>query len=291
MFAGAYVVGCILAVLAVRQAGIFTAVIQPPLLLFVSRADGVLRVHRRSAHGYQGHADQLRLSAHRTLPADVLHVGGGAAHRDGPLVHRDVVASGHAQRASRRGARASGGLASAVTSKMSALLAGRTPATRTTRRPTSRAAKHSRAPEPIDKPHPQAREPHHTARGHGTPGPRRRRYIEPVAERPRRPRPPQAEPPPMPPAEPRRRPRSTSGPRRAMPPSTDRRTGYERPERRRRYDDDQPLDCTAATATARITRYRACATAAAKTATTAQSTAPRRRPPRDRAVESWEYDV
>ena len=34
VFAGAYIVGCILAVLAVRQAGIFTAVIQPPLLLF-----------------------------------------------------------------------------------------------------------------------------------------------------------------------------------------------------------------------------------------------------------------
>ena len=34
VFAGTYVVGCILAVLAVRQAGIFTAVIQPPLLLF-----------------------------------------------------------------------------------------------------------------------------------------------------------------------------------------------------------------------------------------------------------------
>ncbi len=34
VFAGTYVVGCIVAVLAVRQAGIFTAVIQPPLLLF-----------------------------------------------------------------------------------------------------------------------------------------------------------------------------------------------------------------------------------------------------------------
>src|SRR4029078_12242040 len=33
-FCGAYVIGCSLAVLAVRQAGIFTAVIQPPLLLF-----------------------------------------------------------------------------------------------------------------------------------------------------------------------------------------------------------------------------------------------------------------
>ena len=36
VFAASYFVGCIVAVLAVRQAGIFTAVIQPPLLLFAS---------------------------------------------------------------------------------------------------------------------------------------------------------------------------------------------------------------------------------------------------------------
>ena len=35
-FAAAYVIGCILAVLAVRQSAIFTAVIQPPLLLFIA---------------------------------------------------------------------------------------------------------------------------------------------------------------------------------------------------------------------------------------------------------------
>ncbi len=34
VFAGAYVMGCVLAVLAVRQSAVFTAVIQPPLLLF-----------------------------------------------------------------------------------------------------------------------------------------------------------------------------------------------------------------------------------------------------------------
>lgn len=34
VFAGLYVTGCVLAVLAVRQSGVFTAVIQPPLLLF-----------------------------------------------------------------------------------------------------------------------------------------------------------------------------------------------------------------------------------------------------------------
>ncbi len=36
VFAAAYFIGCVLAVLAVRQNGIFTTVIQPPLLLFVS---------------------------------------------------------------------------------------------------------------------------------------------------------------------------------------------------------------------------------------------------------------
>jgi Domain of unknown function (DUF6542) len=34
VFAGLYVVGCVAAVLAVRQSGVFTAVIQPPLILF-----------------------------------------------------------------------------------------------------------------------------------------------------------------------------------------------------------------------------------------------------------------
>ena len=36
VFAALYALGCIFAVLAVRQSGIFTAVIQPPLILFVA---------------------------------------------------------------------------------------------------------------------------------------------------------------------------------------------------------------------------------------------------------------
>ena len=36
IFAGCYALGCVAAVLAVRRAGLFTAVIQPPLLLFVA---------------------------------------------------------------------------------------------------------------------------------------------------------------------------------------------------------------------------------------------------------------
>ena len=35
-FAALYVIGCIAAVVAVRQSGIFTAVVQPPLILFVA---------------------------------------------------------------------------------------------------------------------------------------------------------------------------------------------------------------------------------------------------------------
>ena len=34
VFAGLYITGCVAAVLAVQQAGVFTAVIQPPLILF-----------------------------------------------------------------------------------------------------------------------------------------------------------------------------------------------------------------------------------------------------------------
>ncbi len=36
VFAATYALGCVIAVLAVRQSGIFTAVIQPPLILFVA---------------------------------------------------------------------------------------------------------------------------------------------------------------------------------------------------------------------------------------------------------------
>ena len=36
VFAASYALGCLFAVLAVRQTGIFTAVIQPPLILFVA---------------------------------------------------------------------------------------------------------------------------------------------------------------------------------------------------------------------------------------------------------------
>ena len=51
VFASAYVVGCIAAVLAVRQSGVFTAVIQPPLILFVSVPGAYFLFHNGTMDG------------------------------------------------------------------------------------------------------------------------------------------------------------------------------------------------------------------------------------------------
>ena len=51
VFASAYVVGCIAAVLAVRQSGVFTAVIQPPLILFVSVPGAYFLFHNATMNG------------------------------------------------------------------------------------------------------------------------------------------------------------------------------------------------------------------------------------------------
>ena len=51
VFAGAYVVGCIAAVLAVRQSGVFTAVIQPPLILFVTVPGAYFLFHGATIDG------------------------------------------------------------------------------------------------------------------------------------------------------------------------------------------------------------------------------------------------
>ena len=51
VFAGAYVLGCIAAVLAVRQSGVFTAVIQPPLILFVTVPGAYFLFHGGTMNG------------------------------------------------------------------------------------------------------------------------------------------------------------------------------------------------------------------------------------------------
>jgi hypothetical protein len=51
VFSACYMLGCLLAVLAVRQSGLFTAVIQPPLLLFVTVPGAYFLFHGAEIHG------------------------------------------------------------------------------------------------------------------------------------------------------------------------------------------------------------------------------------------------
>ncbi|MGZ8814896.1 MAG: DUF6542 domain-containing protein [Mycobacterium sp.] len=286
VFAGTYVVGCIFAVLAVRQSGIFTAVIQPPLLLFgaVPTAYFVFTGSQLS-----NIKDTLINCAYPLIERFPLMFFTSA------VVLLIGMARWYTGMSSRRGSPSTaaaekepsgGGLAAAVSSKISALLAGlgtddkadkpdEPPRRRSTAERPSRSTSRTGRPASRTAP-PRSRH----ARPPDT------EYIEPVAERPRRPRPRrQAEPP----IEPRRKPRSESGRRRAMPPS-DRRTGYERPERRRSYDGDlPPLHGSNGNGThhpvSRV-RYRG-----GEDGDDGNGYAQYRRPPRNRAVESWEYDI
>jgi hypothetical protein len=285
VFAGTYVVGCIVAVLAVRQAGIFTAVIQPPLLLFGAVPMAYFVFTGSELTNFKDTLINCAYPLIERFPlmfftsAIVLLIGmarwytGMSSRRGTPSTAAKEEPSG-------------GGLASSVMSKVSALLAGRDagdeddeaeePRRRSTaartNRSTSRSGKPPRRSTPSRSRH--ARPPE-------------TEIIEPVPDRPRRPRPSkQAEPP----NEPRRKPRSGSGQRRATPPP-DRRTGYERPERRRHFDDEQPPLSHGSNGNgthhpvSRV-RYRG----GEDGDDHAQYRAPRRSP-REPAIESWEYDI
>jgi hypothetical protein len=51
VFAALYMVGCVVAVLAVRQSGVFTAVVQPPLILFVAIPGSYYLFHHSEIQG------------------------------------------------------------------------------------------------------------------------------------------------------------------------------------------------------------------------------------------------
>ena len=252
VFAASYALGCIFAVLAVRQTGIFTAVIQPPLILFVAVPTAYFLFHDAQFTGIKdtlinfGYPLIVRFPLMFFTSAAVLLIG---------------MARWYYGMSSRRGAAGStakettsSSRVSSVTSKLSSLLTGGAAESAedivdTAAEPRRRHTieRPSRSAKPA-KPAAAARSGRTTKRA----APSRSRHarppeteiIVPVAERPRRPRTPrQSEQPPVPPAEPRRRPRtSTREPRKAVPPA-DRRAAHERPERRRRGDDDyQPRE-------------------------------------------------
>jgi hypothetical protein len=247
VFAASYALGCIFAVLAVRQTAIFTAVIQPPLILFVAVPTAYFLFHGAAFTGIKDTLINFGYPLIERFPlmfftsAAVLLIGmarwyyGISSRRGAPRTTAKETTSSRV---------------SSVKSKMSSLLTGE-PAdadvdteTESRRKHTIERPARTAKPAKATKPAAAARSGRTTKRA----APSRSRHarppeteiIEPVAERPRRPRTPrQGEQPPVPPAEPRRRPRSsTREPRKAVPPA-DRRASHERPERRRRVDDYQ----------------------------------------------------
>jgi hypothetical protein len=298
VFAACYGVGCVFAVLAVRQSGIFTAVIQPPLILFVSVPTAYFLLHGGKLGAIKdtlincGYPLIERFPVMFFTSAAVLLIG---------------MARWYYGMSSRRGASrstatdaTSTGVVSAVTSKVSSLLTGGS-ADDDAKASTSTRRRHT-----IDRPSraakPAAANSSRSSRATKRAAPSRSRHtrppdteiIEPVAERPRRPRTPrQAEQPSVPPAEPRRRPRtsSTREPRKAVPP-TDRRTASERPERRRRLDDYQPLEPHGANGNGThhpISRVRYRGGADESDQRAEYRTRPRSQ--RSSEAESWEYDI
>jgi hypothetical protein len=254
VFATTYVLGCIFAVLAVRQAGIFTAVIQPPLILFAAVPTAYFLFHGAQLGGIKDLAINCGYPLIERFPlmfftsAVVLLIGMGRWYYG--MSSRRGTARATATDAKEKAS----GRVSSVTSKVSSLLTGE-PAdeaaedAETTESPRrkhtiERPTRAARSAKPAAG---TARSPKTTKRA--TPSrsrharPPETEIIEPVAERPRRSRTPrQGDQPPVPPAEPRRRPRASSREQRKAVPPTERRAGYERPERRRRYDDYPPRE-------------------------------------------------
>jgi hypothetical protein len=212
VFSVCYVIGCLLAVLAVRQSGVFSAVIQPPLILFFAVPTAYFVFHGSKITGIKDTLINcgyplierfplmffttaavlligmgrwyLAMSARRGTPVDADAEVPDAAVADSGLAAAAATALGATKKAAtRRGRRHSierdGRGAAAVVEEETPQRPARKPRAATGSARASRS-RHARPPET--------------------------ELIEPVPSRPRRPRP--AGPPVEPPPEPRRRPRA-----------------------------------------------------------------------------------
>lgn len=298
VFAACYVLGCLAAVLAVRQAGLFTAVIQPPLILFGAVPTAYFLFHNSQITGIKdvlincGYPLIERFPLMFFTSAGVLLVG--AARWYYGMATRKAAPSSHTS-----------GVASTLSTKLSSLLArvpsGEKDADAAPEPPRRRrtAERPARAPQRAERPD-RPRRPARTPAGTKKATPSRSRHVrppegepfDPLTERPRRSRADrQAEPPPPP----RRRPRKSASPRQPGPPPVDRRSAYERPERperRRGYDDYyEPREPHTRNGNgthhpiSRV-RYRG-----AEGDDDRASYRTRRRPARGRDAENWEYDI
>ncbi|WP_448393296.1 DUF6542 domain-containing protein [Mycolicibacterium sp. XJ879] len=302
VFAACYVLGCLAAVLAVRQAGLFTAIIQPPLILFGAVPTAYFLFHNAQITSVKdalincGYPLIERFPLMLFTSAAVLLIGaarwyyGVATRKSSSQTDKPAVAS-------------------TLTAKLSSLLArpradgDEAAAEPPRKRRTAERPQRPQRAERTDRPRRPARTPAGTSGRSGKPTksttPSRSRHVrppegepfDPLAERPRRSRANrQAEPPPPP----RRRPRKAANPRQPGPPPADRRSAYKRPEpeRRRRYDDYyEPREPHTSNGNgthhpiSRV-RYRG-----AEGDDDRASYRTRRRPTRGRDAESWEYDI
>ncbi|MGB3233804.1 MAG: DUF6542 domain-containing protein [Mycobacterium sp.] len=236
VFAALYAIGCLAAVLAVRQTAVFTAVIQPPLILFVLVPSAYYLMHSADIDGVKdvlincGYPLIERFPLMFFTAAAVLLVG-AARWYFGASSDRDT--------ASEKTPRTGGGLFA----KVSSLLGGGQ--TADSAEPDSRR-RHSGDRRTRGAANPAAKAAARSARpAKRAASPSRSRHarppdteiIQPVvdADRPRRRRPRPTEPQPDPSAEPRRRTRTSSGrDRRGSVPPDERRATYDRAERRER---------------------------------------------------------
>lgn len=279
VFSACYVLGCLLAVLAVRQSGIFTAVIQPPLLLFVTVPGAYFLFHGSEIAGLKDLAINCGYPLIERFPlmfftsAAVLLVGMGRWYlgMSSRRTAATTTAAPATAKAKAKQATPAAGFVAALKHKVSGLVAA--PAVtdeeqgdepprraRTSERPRRTASSADRARTGRDgrreTARGAARKP--TKRTGSTPSrsrhnrPPETEIIEPVVDRPRRTRS-TSQTPETP--EPRRRsraqtPREGREPReprepRKQPPR-ERRSTYDRPERRperpRRTDDREPYE-------------------------------------------------
>lgn len=274
VFAACYVVGSLLAVLAVRQAALFTAIIQPPLLLFIAVPGAYFLMRSSEIKGFKELAINCGYPLIERFPlmfftsAAVLLLGlvrwylGMSARRATPTP--ESASAAPAKKPARRAKKSTGGLLATVSSKLSQATAGASaepddePADEPPRRRSSDRPRRAATPaaERIrDTPRERSgRKPAKPAKRADSASRRRSRapeteIIEPVVDRPRRTRSSSARTGDTP--EPRRRTREAREgretreprePRERRAPSADRRSSYDRPERRRRYDDYEPLE-------------------------------------------------
>ncbi|RZT25973.1 hypothetical protein EV589_1723 [Mycobacterium sp. BK558] len=316
VFSVFYVMGCLVAVLAVRRAGLFTAVIQPPLLLFVIVPGAYFLMHSSEIRGIKdilincGYPLIERFPLMFFTSAAVLVIGiarrylGASPSKDATATGRQargrmsaklssLVAGGTAPKATKADEAAEAAQAVDEAPRRRRTAERRTGAAKTKgssargERPTKRAApsrsRHARPPqteiiEPVvDLDRPRRRRP----RPADEPPTESRRRARSSSREPREPREPR-----VPPAERREqeRPQRSERPRPARRPRYDDYDGYEGRGGYEPLEPHAPLSPGAYHPISRV-RYRG------GDDTDEPEYRSRRRAPRDADADRWEYDI